>query len=58
MEPIRFVPLYFVAMPKSIITITEPPFVSASIHIVDGVRSKTQTPIVTKFMSLHEDVLG
>jgi hypothetical protein len=50
-------PLYFVAMPKSIITIIELSFVSASIHIVDGVRSKTQTPRVTKFVSLQEDIL-
>jgi hypothetical protein len=44
MKPIRFVPLYFVAMPKSIITIIEPLFISTLIHTVDGVRPRTQTP--------------
>jgi hypothetical protein len=56
MEPIRFVPLNFVAMPKSIITITEPSFVSTLIHTIDRVRSITQTPRTTKFVSLHEDI--
>jgi hypothetical protein len=42
MELVRSVPLYYVAMPQSIITINELPFVSTPIHNVDGVRSKTQ----------------
>jgi len=55
MEPVRFVPLYFVA-PQSIITVIEPSFVSTPIHIIDGVRSRTQTPRGTKFVSVHEDI--
>jgi len=55
MEP-RFVPLYFVAMPQSMIIIIEAPFVLASVHTIDGVRSKVQTPRGTKFVSLHEDI--
>jgi hypothetical protein len=56
MELIRFVPLYYVAMLKSIITVIEPRFVSTLIHTIDGVRSRTQIPITTKFVSLHEDI--
>jgi hypothetical protein len=40
MELVKYMPIYFVAMPKSIIIITEVIFVSALVHIVDGVRSK------------------
>ncbi len=49
-------PIYFVAMLKSIITITEVLFVSALVHIVDGVRSKPQTPRGTKFVNLHKNI--
>ncbi len=49
-------PLYFMAMPQSIITIIEPLFVLTRIHTIDGVRSKTQTPRATKFVNLHEDI--
>jgi len=31
-------------------------FILPLIHIVDGVRSKPQTPRGTKFVSLHEDI--
>ncbi len=40
MEPIRFVPLYFVAMPRSIIIVIEVLFVSTPIHTIDGVKSR------------------
>jgi hypothetical protein len=56
MEPIRSVPLYFVAMPQSIITVIKPLFVLAPIHIVDGVKSKTQTPRTIKFVNFYEDI--
>jgi len=38
MELIIFVPLYFVAMLKSMVIITEAPFVIALAHIVVGMR--------------------
>jgi hypothetical protein len=41
MELLRYVPLYFVAMPKSIITVIKPSFVSEPIYNIDGVRFKT-----------------
>jgi ABC-type antimicrobial peptide transport system permease subunit len=56
MELVRFVPLYYVAMPQSIIIIIEPLFVLAPIHIVDGVKSKTQITRAIKFVSLHEEI--
>jgi len=36
---------------------TKPSFVSTPIHIVNGVRSRMQTPRAIKFVSLHEDIL-
>jgi hypothetical protein len=56
MELVRYVPLYYVVMPQFIITVTKARFVSTLIHIVDGVRSRPQTPIGTKFVNLHEDI--
>jgi fumarate reductase subunit C len=56
MELVKSMPIYFVAMLKSIITITEVLFVSALVHIVDGVRSKPQTPRGTKFVNLHKNI--
>jgi hypothetical protein len=38
------------------IIIIEAPFVLASIHMIDGVGSKPQTPRGTKFVSLHEEI--
>jgi hypothetical protein len=40
MEPIRSVPLYFVAMLQCMVTIIEIPFVTTSTHIVVGMGSK------------------
>ncbi len=40
MERVRSVPLYFVVMPQSMVTITEVPFVTTLIHIVVHMRSK------------------
>jgi hypothetical protein len=57
MELVRSVPLYSMVMPQSMITVIEAPFISTLVHIVDGVKSKPQTPRETKFVSFHEDVL-
>ncbi len=43
-------------MPQSMILITNVPFVSALVHMIDGVRSTPQTLRGTKFVSLHEDI--
>ncbi len=40
MEPIRFVPLYFEAMPWFMVTITKAPFVTTLAHIVVSMKSK------------------
>jgi hypothetical protein len=44
MEPITFVPLYYMAMPQFIITITKVSFVSTLVNIVVGSKSRPQTP--------------
>jgi hypothetical protein len=40
MELIRYVPLFFVVRPQSIITIAKTSCVLTFVHIVDGVKSK------------------
>jgi hypothetical protein len=55
MALVRFVPLYLVAMPLSIITIIETPFVSTPFTIVGSIKSKPHTPRGTKIVNLHED---
>jgi hypothetical protein len=56
MKLVRSIPLYFVVMCWSMITVTEVPFVSALVHIVVGIRSTPQTPRGTKLVSLHENM--
>jgi hypothetical protein len=55
MELVRFMPLYYVAMPQSIITITKAPFVLTLVTNVDGIKYRPHTPRGTKFVNLHED---
>jgi hypothetical protein len=43
MEPIRSIPLYYVAMPRSMVIVTKAPFVIAPTHIVVNMKSKPQT---------------
>jgi hypothetical protein len=40
MEQVKFVPLYCVAMPKSMITITKAPFITTLAHIMFGMKYK------------------
>jgi hypothetical protein len=56
MELVRFVPLYSIVMSESIIIVTEASFISTLVHIVDGIKSKPQTPRGTEVVSLHEDI--
>jgi hypothetical protein len=44
MEPVKFVPLYFLAMPQSMVTFTKVPFLTTPTHIVVSMRSRPQTP--------------
>ncbi len=44
MEPVRSVPLYFVAMLQSIVIVTEAPFVTTPAHTNVSKRSRPQTP--------------
>ncbi len=52
-ELVRFVSLYFVAMPQSMVTITEAPFVTTLAHIVVRMRSKPQTLRETQLVIVH-----
>jgi hypothetical protein len=55
MDPVRYVPLYFVAMPQSIITVIEAPFVLAPIITIGSIKSRPHTLRGTKFVNLHKD---
>jgi hypothetical protein len=55
MEPVRSMPLDFMAMPLSIITIIEVSFVSALVTTTGGIKSKPHTSKGTKFVNLHDD---
>ncbi len=56
MQLVRSIQLYFVAMPQSIIIVTETPFVSTLIHNIVGIESIPQTPRGTQLVSMHEDM--
>ncbi len=47
MELVKLVPLYYVVMLESRIIVIELLFILAPIHIVDGVKSRTQIPRAT-----------
>jgi hypothetical protein len=49
MELIISMPLYYVIMPQSIITVIEASFVSMPINTIVGIRSIPQIPMGTKF---------
>jgi hypothetical protein len=53
-EPIRFVPLYSMAMLKSMIIITKAPFVTTPIHNIVDMRFKPQTPRGKELVRVHE----
>jgi hypothetical protein len=53
MEPIRYVPLYFVAMFQPMVIIIEAPFVITLAHTIVGMRSRPQTPRGTKLVNVH-----
>jgi hypothetical protein len=53
MEPIRYVPLYFMVMPRSMVIVNETPFITTLTHIVVGMKSKPHLPRGTKFVSVH-----
>jgi hypothetical protein len=53
MEPVRSIPLYFVAMPHSMVIITEVPFTITPTHTITSTMSKPQTPWGTDLVSMH-----
>ncbi len=52
MEPIRFVPLYFVVMPHSMLIVTEVPFTTTLAHTIVGMRFKPQIPRGANLVSM------
>ncbi len=48
-------PLYFMVMPQSIITIIEAPFVSTLVTIVGDIGSRPHVLRGIEFVNLHED---
>jgi hypothetical protein len=56
MEPIRFVPLYFVAMLQFMVTVIEILFVTTLAHTLAGMRSRPQTLKVTQLVSVHREM--
>jgi len=56
MEQVKFVPLYCVAMPKSMIIITKAPFITTLAHTMLSMRYKPQTPRGTKLMNVHAEM--
>jgi len=53
MEPVRSVPLYYMAMLESMVIIFKVPFVTTPAHTVVGMWSKPQTPRETQLVSMH-----
>ncbi len=53
MEPIRSIPLYFVAMPHFMVIIIKSPFTTALAHTIPSMKSKPQTPRGTNLVNMH-----
>jgi hypothetical protein len=53
MEPMKSIPLYFIVMPQSMVTINETPFTIAPTHIIVSLRSIPQIPRETQLVSVH-----
>ncbi len=56
MEPIKSIPLYYVAMLESMVIVIEAPFVITPDHIFMGMKSKPQTPRETKHDNVHIEI--
>jgi hypothetical protein len=53
MEPLRSIPLYFMAMPQFMVIVIEAPFVTTLVHIVVSMKSRPQTPRKTQLVGVH-----
>ncbi len=56
MEPIRFVPLYFVAVSHSMVTIIEAPFITTLAHTIPSMKFRPQTLRGTNLVSMHTEM--
>jgi len=57
MELIRFVALYFVAMPHSMVTVTKAPFTTTLTHTIPSMRSRPQTLKGKYLVNMHTKML-
>jgi hypothetical protein len=57
MEPLRSVPLYSMAMPRSMVIVNEAPFTTTPTHTNYGMRSKPHTPRGIDLVSIHTQML-
>jgi hypothetical protein len=44
MDLVRFVPLYYMVMPQSMVIVIKTPFVTTLAHTIVGLRSRPQAP--------------
>jgi hypothetical protein len=52
-EPIKSIPLYYVAMPHSMVIVIEVPFTTTLSHTIPSMRSKPQTLRETNLVNMH-----
>jgi len=52
-EPLKSIPLYYVAMPHSMVIVTEAPFITTLAHTIVGMKSKPQIPRGIDLVSMH-----
>jgi len=57
LEPRRSIPLYFVAMPHSMIIVTKAPFTTTPTHIIIGMRSIPQISRGIDLVNMHTKML-
>jgi hypothetical protein len=53
MELVRYVPLYFVAMPHSMVIVTKTSFTTTPAHTIVGMKFRPQTPRGTNLVIMH-----
>jgi len=53
MELVKYISIYFMVMPQSMVTIIEAPFVIVPTHIVVSLRSIPQIPRETQLVNVH-----
>jgi len=52
-ELVKSIPLYYVAMPHSMVIVTKAPFITTSTHTIVGMKFKPQTLRGINLVSMH-----